>query len=293
MPAYNCEKFVKLAIDSVLNQSYGNFELLISDDCSSDTTKEIIDSYKDPRIRTFHNTVNLGYLKASNKLFKQCKGNLISFQDADDYSETDRFQRLVNLLEFDSALDCVGSSVRRISLSGEVVHARAFPETDSEIRSDFEKYKIVFTGSSLLLKKKVIERIGIYNEYFDRIGSEDIYMFSFILQYFKVANICEPLYNYRANPNSVTSTHKDPKAYVNHQLIIHLYKRRLIGKEDYIQSGNWKKADNCAKYLMAINETKTSVIKSIFSFIGISVLAPTLFPQFFREFVSNWRANLN
>ncbi|MBL7917984.1 MAG: glycosyltransferase family 2 protein, partial [Bacteroidia bacterium] len=63
MPAYNCEKFVKQAIESVLDQSYSNFELLIADDCSTDQTKKVIDSYSDQRIKKFHNQVNLGYLK--------------------------------------------------------------------------------------------------------------------------------------------------------------------------------------------------------------------------------------
>ena len=90
MPAYNCEKYIHQAIDSVLNQTHINFELLIADDCSTDTTKQIIDSYKDPRIKTFHNNINLGYLKASNKLFSLCKGSYITFQDADDTSELNR-----------------------------------------------------------------------------------------------------------------------------------------------------------------------------------------------------------
>ncbi|MBK7819377.1 MAG: glycosyltransferase [Sphingobacteriaceae bacterium] len=66
MPAYNCDKFVAKAIESILSQTYSNFELLIADDRSTDDTKKIIDSYTDQRIKRFHNDVN-------QRLFKGIK----------------------------------------------------------------------------------------------------------------------------------------------------------------------------------------------------------------------------
>src|ERR1700752_3454291 len=114
MPAYNCEKYVKKAIDSILNQTYSNFELLIADDCSKDSTKNIIDSYTDNRIKRFHNETNMGYLQASNKLFKECEGDFITFQDADDYSAPNRLELLISFLEKNSSYSCVGSNVIKV-----------------------------------------------------------------------------------------------------------------------------------------------------------------------------------
>src|ERR1700741_604134 len=165
MPAYNCEKFINQAIDSIVNQSYANFELLIADDCSKDQTKKIIDSYSDARIRRFHNEVNLGYLKASNKLFKQCKGDLITFQDADDYSDPSRLEKLVKFLEMNKDVFVAGSNVRKVDENGVLRPSTNFPETHNDIVKNFANYKIVFTGSALMLRKEVIEKYGIYHEY--------------------------------------------------------------------------------------------------------------------------------
>jgi len=284
MPAYNCEKFIKQAIDSMLNQSYSNFELLIADDCSKDSTKTIIDSYTDKRIKRFHNDVNLGYLKASNKLFKQCTGQLITFQDADDYADLTRLEKLVDFLDKNEKVSVIGSNVIKVDENGVFRPQTNFPEVHDDIVRNFENYKIVFTGSALMLRKEVIDKYGIYNEYFDRIGSEDTYWFSNVMQRMKVANLPAPLYYYRINSNSVTSTHKNPKAFVGHDLIVHLLKQRIKGKEDFIKSGNWKAADTCVKFIMILKAMAKNKINSLFKFMGLFFTHPIIGMQFTREF---------
>jgi glycosyltransferase involved in cell wall biosynthesis len=289
MPAYNCEKYVAKAIDSILNQTYTNFELLIADDCSKDSTRQIIDSYKDPRIKTFHNALNLGYLKASNKLFKLCKGEYISFQDADDYSDLNRLKKLMDYFFSHPEVDCLGSNVIKISPEGEKITTTNFPLSNEQLTHEFANYKVVFTGSALILKKKVTSKLGFYNEYFDRIGSEDLYLYSFILQNFRVENLPEPLYFYRANPGSVTANHKNAKASVGHQLILWLYKNRLNNKPDYIQSGNWKVADQCAYFFLATNQINKGRFKSLIKFLSAYLKNPVLGFTFFRIYASHFR----
>ena len=288
MPAYNCEKYIRAAIESILNQTHQNFELLIADDCSTDSTKIIIDSYKDLRIKTFHNDINLGYLKASNKLFKECKGEFIAFQDADDYSDLTRLEKLITYLTTNNEIACVGSNVLKVDTDDKHLKTTNFLLKDSEIRAAFLNYKIVFTGSALMVKKEVINAIGIYNEYFNRIGSEDIYWYSLILDKYKVANIPESLYFYRTNPNSVTSNHKNQKAFVGHDLIVFLYKRRANNRTDYIKSNDWDRADACAQYLIAINKAKQSKTTGLFCFLKNTFKTPTLFFSFYKEFTVNF-----
>ena len=69
LPAHNAEKYINETIDSILAQTYTNFELLIADDCSTDDTRKIIDSYSDNRIKCFHNSENLRKPKTRQKLF--------------------------------------------------------------------------------------------------------------------------------------------------------------------------------------------------------------------------------
>jgi glycosyltransferase involved in cell wall biosynthesis len=290
MPAYNCEKFVKQAIDSILNQSYTHFELLIADDCSTDTTKKIMDSYDDERIKRFHNEKNLGYLKASNKLFKECQGEYITFQDADDYADKDRLKKLKQFLDENSEIACVGSNIVKVDPENKEFYKTKYPLNDDKIRAGFLEYRIVMTGSALMLRNKVIETCGVYNEYFDRIGSKDTYLYSYILEKFKVANLPEHLYYYRANPTSVGFTHKNPKAFVGHNLIVLMYERRLENKLDYISTNEWRNADKYTKFLLDINLISRSKRKAVFSFLKNFIASPLIGLRMFRMFIANLRA---
>ncbi len=291
MPAYNCENYIRTAIDSVLKQTYTNFELLIADDGSKDNTKQIIDSYSDARIKRFHNEINLGYLQASNKLFTKCTGEYISFQDADDHSDLSRIEKLVNFLESNKDISVVSSDINRMDADGKFLSRSHFPQDHQSIYKDFLGYKTVLAGSAMMLRSEVVKALGTYDLYFDRIGYEDFYWFSKIIQKYQVACIGEPLYYYRANPNSVTKTHKDPKAIIGHDLIIYMLNRRLQGKEDYIESGNWTKADKVAELILTVTKARQKSWKIKLNGVGRYIKELFIYPvvsvSFFRHFISS------
>ncbi len=87
MPVYNGEAYLEKALNSVLSQTYKNFEFLIIDDFSEDNTVEIISSYNDERIKLHKNKSNLGSLLSRNILMEKAKGKYIIFQDSDDFSK--------------------------------------------------------------------------------------------------------------------------------------------------------------------------------------------------------------
>ncbi len=97
LPVYNSEAYIRESIDSILNQSYSNFEFLILNDGSSDNSEEIILSYKDPRIK-YHKHPNCGLAGTLNKGLELSKGELIARQDQDDISLPQRFEKQVNFL---------------------------------------------------------------------------------------------------------------------------------------------------------------------------------------------------
>lgn len=243
MPAYNCEKYVRTAIDSVLQQTFADFELLIADDCSKDTTRAIIDSYTDRRIKKFHNPSNQGYLVASNLLLEKAKGSYIVFQDADDYAAPDRFEKLLGALQSDQDLYAVGSNVVTIDDADRVLGHSQFPTTHNDIFRHISNYSNPLVGSALMFKREVLDTIGYYNLYFNRIGWEDIYWFSLIAERYKVANLSEPLYFYRANPHSVSNANKSFRSVVGFDVCSYYMKERLANREDHIKTHNWKKAD--------------------------------------------------
>ena len=98
MPAYNAEKTINRSLNSILEQSYSNFELFIIDDCSSDKTLQIINSYNDERIILIKNDKNLGAPKSRNKAIEKARGEFICFQDADDEWHLNKIQMQVDFL---------------------------------------------------------------------------------------------------------------------------------------------------------------------------------------------------
>jgi glycosyltransferase involved in cell wall biosynthesis len=288
MPAYNCEKYISQAIDSIINQTYTNFELLIADDCSSDNTKSIIDAYDDKRIKTFHNEINLGYLQASNKLFAICQGEFITFQDADDYSDITRLEKLVFFLENNPSIHAVGSNIIKIDINNNFIYQTNFALTTEQIKIEFKNYRTTFVGSALMLRKELLSEIGFYNIWFDRIGSEDIYMHSLILDNHEISNISENLYYYRTNPQSVSTTQTNSKSAIGHELIIEMYKRRQRGKEDYLQSNNISKLNKHVILLLNIKSIKENRWKSLLCFFKNLFVNFSVSIYYFRHFMSEF-----
>lgn len=205
MPAYNAASYLEDSINSILNQSYQDFELLVCDDCSTDNTWEIMLSIQDPRLRVFQNKENQGYLKTSNFLVAHAIGEYISFQDADDLSVPDRFTKLKKYLT-DNNLDLVGSYCGVIRNGEEILSTIKYSMTFDEIQKDLiAKPHPPFCGSSVLVKSSVISRCGLYDIEFNRIGAEDYdWIYRVALAGFKLGNISESLYLYRQHNQSVS-----------------------------------------------------------------------------------------
>ena len=203
MPAYNCEKFIEKAIESILNQTYQNLELLIVDDKSTDSTYEKINRFNDYRIVLYKNDKNLGYLKSWNFLIAKAKGEFIAFQDADDYSATERIEKLLNEFRNNENISIVGSNVGRVDKKNNLISKSDFKTSHNNIYNEIpENYNVV--GSALMIRREVYETIGGYNLLFDRIGAEDLYWIAKAIEKFKVKNHSATLYFYRDNPNSVS-----------------------------------------------------------------------------------------
>ena len=99
MPSYNTAKYIKYTIESVINQTYTNWELLIVDDCSTDKTDEIVKKYKDDRIKYFKNETNSGAAISRNKALMEAKGKWIAFLDSDDLWVKDKLEKQIKFMK--------------------------------------------------------------------------------------------------------------------------------------------------------------------------------------------------
>ncbi len=252
LPAYNCEKFVRAAVISILNQSYRNLEILIADDASTDATKEIINSIIDQRISLYHNLVNLGYPKTVNKLLSLSSGDYITFQDADDWSDLNRIKEQVAYLE-DNKIEVCGTGIYFTSDKGKISGKQIYPIDSHAIKVNAFKGKPNVCHASLLFTRNVLECVGVYRTFF-KYGAEDVDWFYRIIEKYNCLNIDKCLYYYRFLPSSITQSISILKQKASLMLAKDMAKERILQGSDSLQDNNirianllWEKHYNSLK----------------------------------------------
>lgn len=207
MSVYNDEKTLERSIESILKQTFKNFELLINDDSSTDGSFKIIKNFSniDNRIKIFQNENNTGLTKSLNKLIRQSSGEFIARQDSDDTSHIERFQKQINVIE-SGKFDIVTT---RANVIGE---KRKIPNISFYFPKRYIiKYKNPFIHGSLLIKKNVLNDIGNYDERF--YYSQDYKLMSdLIKQNKKIKTLRQPLYNLNLK-NNISSKNAEEQEY--------------------------------------------------------------------------------
>ena len=108
MSVFNEQDYISESINSVLNQSYKNFELIVINDCSTDKTLEILESYTDPRIKIFTNNSNIGQTKSLNIGLEKCRGRYIARLDGDDMMVVERLRKQIDYLKDHPSITVIG-----------------------------------------------------------------------------------------------------------------------------------------------------------------------------------------
>lgn len=202
MPAYNAEKYIAEAIESILNQTFTDFELIISDDASTDKTWEIIQDYskKDKRISIYKNKKNLYIAENRNMLVRKAKGKYIAWQDADDISLADRIEKQYELMEKNPTVGVVGGYLQFFDESG-LKSIRRYATDDISLRKSMFRYSPVAQPTAMI-RRECFEKVGLYNPEYP--PAEDIDMSFRIGTLYKFANLPEITLNYREHHSSAT-----------------------------------------------------------------------------------------
>ncbi len=200
MPVYNGQTYLKDAIDSVLSQSFGDFELLIINDGSTDDTERIIKSYSDERIKYFNFDHN-GLVASLNFGLKNANGEFIARMDADDICLPERLEKQLKFFEHNYEYVLVGSRAVKIDQFGEVVGELDYPPLEWK---DIKKYSLLhnpFIHPSIMFRKSILDIVGEYREFK---GADDYEFWTRIIYKYPCANIAEPLLKYRIHTNQMT-----------------------------------------------------------------------------------------
>lgn len=201
MPVYNGEAYLREAIESILNQTFSNFELLIINDGSSDSSEEIILSYADSRIVYIKNELNLKLIVTLNKGLDIAKGKYIARMDADDISLPSRLEKQVLFLETNPMIGLLGSAFEIIGKENK----NSYPVADDDIRLTM-LFLNSFLHSSVLFRRELCTTNSLY---FDKkyIHAEDYKLWTELMFKTKVSNLDEVLVKYRVHDNQISQMH--------------------------------------------------------------------------------------
>ena len=196
MSVYNGETHLRDSVDSILDQTYEDFEFLILNNASTDRTKEILELYDDPRIRLIDNDKNIGLIRSLNRGLGLAKGEYIARMDADDISLPTRLEKQVDFLDSHDSIGVLGIRSWIIDESGDTLIRANHPIVHNEILA-----KILldncFVHSSVMFRKKLIDTYGNYNN--NAVLGEDYDLFLRLSRVTQMANMAEPLHKWRKN----------------------------------------------------------------------------------------------
>jgi len=198
---YNAERFLSEAIESILNQTFRDYEFIIFDDGSTDKSVVITESYNDPRICLIKSS-HIGRAAALNKAIKYATTDLIAFMDSDDVSMKTRLEEQMSFLKNNSEIGVIGCWAERIDEDGNSINHITKPENHDEIEYHMTRIcTIRFPGC--IIKKILVQEIGGFNE--SLIAAVDYELFLRLLPLTRFYNIQHSLIKYRNNSKSITA----------------------------------------------------------------------------------------
>lgn len=200
LPAWNAEKYLAESIDSLLAQTFTNFELIVINDRSTDTTEQIVRSYetKDSRVKLVQNELEKGVAGALNTGLLNAQGKYIARHDGDDLARPDKLRKQYEFLESHPEIHLLGTGYAPFNTQGtrlEILH----PSSSIELAWRF-MFNSFFCHPSVMFRKSLYEEFGGY----PIVKSEDFAYFSKIIKKYQTANLPEVLLDYREHDNNVS-----------------------------------------------------------------------------------------
>jgi glycosyltransferase involved in cell wall biosynthesis len=231
MSVYNGELYLKEAIKSILHQTYTDFELLIINDASLDSSVEIINSFNDPHIRLIHNENNMGLTASLNKGINFANGRFIARIDADDLSLPSRIQTQLNYFEMDSSLTLCASRFGIIDENGRIIghiHPRI---SDKLIDWHLLSWYLLFGNQighlTVTVKKDALIKLGGYAEWAKQ--AQDYELWTRMSRDYKMIVVPEVLGYWRYHKGAISASHfKDQSKTVLKAM--HTAHKQLVGK---------------------------------------------------------------
>lgn len=200
MSVYNGERYVEDAVNSILNQTFCDFEFIIINDGSTDRTAQILAEFDDPRIKVI-NQPNRGLTASLNRGIRLAKGKYIARMDADDFSEPQRLERQIEIIDQNPDIALVTCWYKVSDEKGDVLACQRLP-TESEQLAELLVHDNPMCHGSVLIRKEAIEAVGLYSESLRYAQDYELWL-RMLRRNHKLCVVPEFLYRFRISPDSV------------------------------------------------------------------------------------------
>jgi glycosyltransferase involved in cell wall biosynthesis len=227
MSVYNGGRFLRQAIESILNQTFREFELIIVDDGSKDNSPEIVRSYDDPRMSLVCLPNNSGAPAARNAAMQYVKGSFVAAMDADDISCQTRLEKQVAFLHDHPDVVLLGTSASVIDEDGRFIRELKGADCGDDFGSKLAEHNC-FAHSSVMLRADVLRQCRGYRAFE---VAHDYDLWTRIVPRHRAANLADPLVLYREHRGSLSRRNLWFVA-VESSLVRYLYRKRLAGETD-------------------------------------------------------------
>ncbi len=206
LPMYNAERYIEESVQSILKQTYENFELIIIDDGSKDHSRALVKGINDRRIKYLYQS-NSGMAASLNTGIESAKGEIIARQDADDISHPDRFEKQISFLTENPGCGLLGtwSNIFSDNSPGHAMHQHP---TDNLLIKLFLLFDNPFVHSSVMIRKTVLDAVGNYDVNKSSL-IQDYDLWSRVARNYTVANLPELLLDYRETEGGISRTTTD------------------------------------------------------------------------------------
>ncbi|HEY9658471.1 MAG TPA: glycosyltransferase, partial [Allocoleopsis sp.] len=227
MPIYNNAPYLRHAVESILQQTFSDFELILVDDGSTDRSLDILRDYaaKDDRIHLISRD-NRGIARSRNDGFQVTRGALIAVMDGDDVALPDRLARQVDFLQQHPEVVCVGGAHEIIDHKGRLLTCLSLPEQDEQIQQQALAGHGSICHPCAMIRRTALEQIGGYDETLTIAVDLDLWLR--LGEVGKLANLSEPILQYRLHGNSISEQKGKLQRQTAYEICQRAWKRRGI-----------------------------------------------------------------
>ncbi|MEW6605935.1 MAG: glycosyltransferase family 2 protein [bacterium] len=261
MSSFNSEYFIKKCVDSLLEQTYKNLEIIIFEDCSTDKTRNILETYNDKRLKIIYNDSNHGLTSNLNKAIKVSTGKYIARMDSDDISYKNRIEVQVKYMEKHKKIDILGTQIKALGLVG---YQRKYPKKHEEIKAAL-LFNNPMAHPTIMIRSNSININPLYDN--NTLKAQDYELWTRLIHEKRFHNLNKKLLFYRVHDQQISKKNTESQHMFANKARFDLLKRNGLSDDDirkifYIETLNTLTKKNLNEYKNLFAKISINYVKN-------------------------------